>query len=286
MNLHKLHEGRPTEILDYSLPRVDVTEYGRKFIGISAHNVVSRDAELQSIEDIEFGNCHFGESGLFQAHYKNCTFTNCQFGLFKKLKTIFENCTFENCTFWDRECSVLNNSAKVYFENCTFVDGFESLCACYTVNSHWTVPKEGPFTMYKKVWVGYRGEKTNHWREGIPMQNYTECIGIVQLRVPAEAKRWFDPESKKVRVSEAYVAHIEVATAAYACSSSIDKERPGFRQMLPNEIAFSGQDKGFMYAVGETVRPQNGFSSAPQPCESGIHGFASRDTAEDYVIFY
>lgn len=287
MNIQRLHEGRPVEILSYYLPRADVTDPFRTFMGISAHSIVAPNADERSIENIEFMNCHFGESGLTHAHYKNCSFYNCEFGLFRKLKTIFDNCTFENCTFWDRERSITENIEKVYFEGCTFVGGFTPLSPCYNKNSHWLVPKQGAFVMFKKVWIGY-SESVTGWDSGLRVmrRNNQHCIGIVELHVPDEAQRWFDPSTKKVRVSEAYVKNIRVAASQNGQISTISFDHPDWRSIKDDEIAFSSQDRDFHYKVGETVRPNNAFSLQPQACTSGIHGFATRREAQSYVIYF
>jgi len=109
-------------------------------------------------------------------------------------------------------------------------------------------PETGAFTAWKKAIVAGLG---------------FDCI--VELLVPSDAKR-SSATSRKCRVSKAKVLSIK----------SIDGKEDF-------EKALAQYDHSFVYEVGQSVEPKNGFGEDRWvECDAGIHCFITRREAELY----
>ena len=85
---------------------------------------------------------------------------------------------------------------------------------------------------------------------------------IVKLRIPEDAKR-SHAFGRKCRAERAEVV------AIYGTNNT------------PCKSAVASYDSSFVYRVGETVVPKNGFSEDWQSeCEAGIHFYITREEAE------
>ena len=85
---------------------------------------------------------------------------------------------------------------------------------------------------------------------------------IVKLRIPEDAKR-SHAFGRKCRAERAGVV------AIFGPDGSLC------------DMATASYDRGFVYRVGETVVPKNGFSEDWQSeCEAGIHFYITREEAE------
>ena len=105
-------------------------------------------------------------------------------------------------------------------------------------------PETGSFIAYKKA--------------------YTDNSVIVKIEITEDAKR-SSATTRKCRCSEAKVLEI----------ASLD----GTKQY---EEAYSGQDKSFVYRVGETVEVKDFDEDRWNECSTGIHFFITRAEAVNY----
>ena len=95
---------------------------------------------------------------------------------------------------------------------------------------------------------------------------------LVILEIPVWAKHNMDRENV-----------FDKQYAKHRCSEALVKEIINLRTGKNVETARSIQEYNFMYNVGETVRPRNGFCEIlNEVCAGGIHFFLDRETAENY----
>lgn len=151
-----------------------------------------------------------------------------------------------------------------------------------------SLPKTGGFTAYKKVWV----VRHPHW----PFVDTMDWLpAIATLWIPPDAKRicgtyhhargYGKNGENKCRADKAVVEALEKLGGPgsrnndlhYSPYWPIDDDEP-------IDFAVSKHDPGFVYIVGETVRPLKRFSSGNFACASGIHFFMTRAQAEAYNV--
>ena len=87
---------------------------------------------------------------------------------------------------------------------------------------------------------------------------------LVYLRIPAEAKRTASLVGRKCRAEYAVVISI------------CDKSGAEFQE------AESRHQSGFMYRVGETIRPDSYDDDIRVECAPGVHFFQTKEEAEAY----
>jgi hypothetical protein len=87
---------------------------------------------------------------------------------------------------------------------------------------------------------------------------------LVQLRIPAEAKRTAALTGRKCRAEYAVVVAIT------------DKEGNTFEDAISSHNGFT------TYRVGETIRPDSYDDDIRVECTNGIHFFQTREEAEAY----
>ena len=150
-----------------------------------------------------------------------------------------------------------------------------SFCDQYNANpsaiktvaaTHSTGFPETAMTLYKKArlinytWFG---------KHSIDSTNI-----IVKLEVPACAKKHIDLNSKKIRVSEAKVVGFIGITNKVVL--------PKLKYLFDRVSVRSQHDSHFVYKIGKTVTPKQGFADNDETCAAGIHGFLDLKDAEAY----
>lgn len=304
-----------TQFIDYwqNLPTyyIEVKEYDReekddtlKVKSITFKNCKLRDAELvfrsyskYNELDIVYVECevqHFSvrmptgmrEIRIIASKVQNCLFcyaTNngsCRTEMIPFAGTTFEYCVFENCrannfincngeTFINckfKDCDFVGaDLSKTKFTNCladTRTKGFQLVC-----------PEKGEYIAFKKARVCvYEGtgksavsDLLNHKLKGLTK---SEPV-IIELRIPKDAKR-SSATTRKCRASKAKVLSI----------TSIDGKK-----RYKKAIAGWHCAGNFVYEVGKTVVPNNGFEENRWiECAPGIHHFITRDEAIAYDL--
>ena len=97
---------------------------------------------------------------------------------------------------------------------------------------------------------------------------------IVKLEVPSYAKKHIDLTSKKIRVSEAKeVGFIGITNKVVL---------PKLKYLFDRVSVRSKHDSDFVYKIGKTVTPKQGFADNDETCATGIHGFLALTDAEAY----
>lgn len=194
--------------------------------------------------------------------------------------TVFEYCVFEHCranNFITREGEKFVNCK---FKECDFVGAdlsrttFEHCLADnYTRGFQLACPEKGEYIAYKKarVCVYEKSGKSavsdlvNHKLKGI----IKELPVIIEMRIPKDAKR-SSATTRKCRASKAEVLSI----------TSLDGKK-----LYKKAIAGWHSAGRFVYEVGKTVVPENGFEENRWiECAAGIHHFITRDEAVAYEL--
>lgn len=117
-------------------------------------------------------------------------------------------------------------------------------------------PETGVFTAWKKAWIFNEKDDTNDY-------------AIVELEVPADAKRLNSGFSNKCRCDKALVKRITSLTDG-----------------TDYQEAVSDYGGSTVYRVGEMVFPDE-FSENPfDDCTHGIHFYMSREAATNHYMFY
>ena len=125
---------------------------------------------------------------------------------------------------------------------------------------------ETTMTLYKKAMlVNY----TWFGKHSIDLTNI-----IVKLEVPSYAKKHIDLSSKKIRVSEAKVVGFIGITNKVVL--------PKLKYLFDRVSVRSQHDSDFVYKIGKTVTPKQGFADNDETCDAGIHGFLALTDAEAY----
>lgn len=150
---------------------------------------------------------------------------------------------------------------------CDKYDTYGNSSAVKTVAAtHSTGFPETAMTLYKKARL------INYTWLGKHSTNATDII--VKLEVPACAKKHIDLISKKIRVSEAKVVGFIGITNKVVL--------PKLKYLFDRVSVRSQHDSHFVYKIGKTVTPKQGFDDNDETCAAGIHGFLALTDAEAY----
>lgn len=141
------------------------------------------------------------------------------------------------------------------------------------------------FMMYKKVnlWKGLaaiRPKLTDVLIDNLPFDFMSKLKPeriIALLQVSNGAKRYFCPNSHKIRVSEAKVIGF----------FAINKDPNAKEKLIPINIPKMATvrsifNSSFKYKLDKVVRPKKPFSELNEACSSGIHGFLDLEDAISY----
>ena len=276
-----------------------------KYKTIEFRNCKLRDAEfafnsysIYNELNIIYTECevqHFNvriDTGYRDITFNNCKVQNCiycgavNYGTNQTViksfnETTFEYCVFERCranNFITREGEKFVNCK---FKECDFVGAdlirrttFEHCLADnYTRGFHLACPEKGEYIAYKKarICVYKKSGKSaisdllNHKLRG----SIEELPVIIELRIPKDAKR-SSATTRKCRASKAEVLSI----------TSIDGKKH-----YKKAVAGWHNAGKFVYEVGKTVVPDNGFEENRWiECAAGIHHFITRDEAVAYEL--
>ena len=304
-----------TEFIDYwqNFPSyyIEVKEFDRdekddtlKTKSITFKNCKLRDAELivrsyikYNELDIVYDECevqHFNtriptgmrEIRFIASKVQNCLFCyanncgSCRTEIVTFAGTTFEYCVFENCkassfikgngdTFINckfKECDFVGADLnKSKFINClpdTHTRGFQLVCP---EKGEYIGFKKARVCVYKSTGKSAISDLLNHKLKG----RIEEVRVIIELRIPKDAKR-SSATSRKCRASKAEVLSI----------TSIDGKKRYKKAVAGWHCAGK-----FVYEVGKTVVPDNGFEENRWiECAPGIHHFITRDEAVAYEL--
>jgi len=304
-----------TQFIDYwqNFPSyyIEVKEFDRdekddtlKTKSITFKNCKLRDAELivrsyskYNELDIVYDECevqHFNvrigtgmrEIRFIASKVQNCLFcyaTNngpCRTEIVTFAGTTFEYCVFESC----RANNFINRDGETFinckFKECDFVGADLSrtkftncLADTHTRGFQLACPEKGEYIGFKKARVTvYESTGKSAISDSLKhkLKGLTKTVPvIVELRIPKDAKR-SSATSRKCRASKAEVLSI----------TSIDGKKR-YKKALAGWHC-SGK---FVYEVGKTVVPENGFEENRWiECAPGIHHFITRDEAVAYDL--
>ena len=221
--------------------------------------------------DCKVQNCLYNTSIGYNMHNTNiiadsnttfeyCVFERCEAKKFiRNVGEKFVNCKFNDCDFVDADLS------KTTFTNCfadTNTRGFQLVC-----------PEKGEYIAFKmaRVLVYDKSGKSaisDMIKGKYKHDKHVEYV-IVELRIPKDAKR-SSATTRKCRASKAEVLSI----------TSIDGKKH-YKKALSQYRC----DGLFVYEVGKTVVPDNGFEENRWiECAAGIHHFITRDEAVAYKL--
>lgn len=270
---------------------------------ITFKNCKLRDAELvirsyskYNSLDVVYDDCevqHFNlriPTGMRDIRFIGCKVQNCVFSNVSTLGacrseittfngTVFEYCVFEHC----RANNFINRDGEKFvnckFNGCEFVGAdlakstfVKCLCDTHTTGFQLVCPEKGEYIAFKKARVRLyengRSAISDYTKHKLKGSTHMEPV-IVELRIPKDAKR-SSATSRKCRASKAEVLSI----------TSIDGKKRYKKAMAGWHC--SGE---FVYEVGKTVVPSNGFEENRWiECASGIHHFITRDEAVAYEL--
>lgn len=276
-----------------------------KYKTIEFRNCKLRDAEfvfssysIYNVLDIIYTECvvqHFNiriGTGYRDITFRNCKVQNCiyccavnygtnQTEIRALNETTFEYCVFErckannfitcngekfvNCKF--KECDFVGADliSRTTFEHCladNYTRGFQLACP---EKGEYIAFKKARVCVYKKSGKNATSDFVNHKLKGI----IKEMPVIIELRIPKDAKR-SSATTRKCRASKAEVLSI----------TSIDGKK-----RYKKAVAGWHSACKFVYEVGKTVVPDNGFEENRWiECAAGIHHFITRDEAVAYEL--
>ena len=192
--------------------------------------------------------------------FEYCVFENCKASCFVNSDgETFINCKFKECDFVGADLS------KSKFINClpdTHTRGFQLVCP---EKGEYIAFKKARVCVYEKTGKSAVSDSLKHKLKGF-VKNVPV---IVEMRIPKDAKR-SSATSRKCRASKAVVLSI----------TSIDGKKR-YKKALAGWHC-SGK---FVYEVGKTVVPNNGFEENRWiECAPGIHHFITRDEAVAYDL--
>jgi len=226
--------------------------------------------------DITFSNCkvqnctycdatYYGTdrteiNALNETTFEYCVFERCRAScLIHCEHEKFVNCKFNGCDF------VGANLSRSTFINClpdTHTKGFQLVCP---EKGEYIAFKKARVCVYKKSGKSAISDLLNHKLKG----SIEEMPVIIELRIPKDAKR-SSATSRKCRASKAEVLSI----------TSIDGKK-----RYKKAVAGWHCSSKFVYEVGKTVVPDNGFEENRWiECAPGIHHFITRDEAVAYEL--
>lgn len=224
-------------------------------------DIIFSNCKVQNCNYLDSVNYYMNRTeitALNETTFEYCVFENCRANNFIHCNgEKFVNCKFNNCDF------VGADLFQSTFTNCLYNDntkGFQLVC-----------PEKGEYIAFKKalVYVYKKSGKSatsdflNNKLTGI----IVEMPVIIELRIPKDAKR-SSATTRKCRASKAEVLSI----------TSID----GKKRYKKAVASWPGASK-FVYEVGKTVVPNNGFEENRWiACAAGIHHFITRDEAVAY----
>ena len=248
-------------------------------------NIIYRECEVQhfnvristGMRDITFYDCKV----------QNCTYCNAvNYGTCQTEIKAFNDTTFEYCVFKNsRANNFIHHEGEKFvnckFNNCDFFGAelyattfIDCLCNTYTRGFQLVCPEKGEYIAFKKARVCVY-EKSGKSAISDLLNNklkghIKEMPVIIELRIPKDAKR-SSATTRKCRASKAEVLSI----------TSIDGKKH-FKKAVAGCHCCSG---GFVYEVGKTVVPDNGFEENRWiECAPGIHHFITRDEAVAYEL--
>lgn len=275
-----------------------------KYKTIEFRNCKLRDAEfvfssysIYNELDIIYAECevqHFDvriSTGYCDITFSNCKVQNCNYCSAVNYgtnptkiracnETTFEYCVFERC----KANNFIHNEGEKFvnckFNICDFVgaDLFQStfincLCDTHTKGFQLACPEKGEYIAFKKARVcvykksckNATSDFVNHKLKG----SIEELPVIIELKIPKDAKR-SSATTRKCRASKAEVLSI----------TSIDGKK-----RYKKAVAGWHNANSFVYEVGKTVVPDNGFEENRWiECAAGIHHFITRDEAVAYQL--
>lgn len=197
---------------------------------------------------------------LNETTFEYCVFENCRANNFIHCKgEKFVNCKFDNCDF------VGADLFKSTFTNC--------LCNVNTKGFQLMCPEKGEYIAFKKALVYVYKKSGKSATSDLLNNKLTGSIDampvIIELRIPKDAKR-SSATTRKCRASKAEVLSI----------TSIDGKK-----RYKKAVAIRHGASKFVYEVGKTVVPNNGFEENRWiECAAGIHHFITRDEAVAYEL--
>ena len=208
-----------------------------------------------------YGPCRTEMITFAGTTFEYCVFESCKANNFiNRDGETFINCKFKECDFVGADLS------KTNFTNCladTHTRGFQLVC-----------PEKGEYIGFKKarVHVYEKSGKSalSDWVNHRKLKGLIKEVPvIIELRIPKDAKR-SSATSRKCRASKAEVLSI----------TSIDGKKRYKKAVAGWHCAGK-----FVYEVGKTVVPENGFEENRWiECAPGIHHFITRDEAVAYDL--
>ena len=282
----------------------DETDTAFKTKSIKFTNCKLRDAEIVFTSyskynelNIYYDECevqHFNVrigTGMRELRFSACKVQNCLFcnavnygtsrtEIVTFAGTTFEYCVFESC----RANNFINGDGETFinckFKECDFVGAdlskskfINCLPDTHTRGFQLACPEKGEYIAYKKARVcvyeksgkNATSDLVNHKLKGI----IKELPVIIEMRIPKDAKR-SSATTRKCRASKAEVLSI----------TSLDGKKN-----YKKAIAGWHSAGRFVYEVGKTVVPDNGFEENRWiECAPGIHHFITRDEAVAYDL--
>ncbi len=295
--------------------------YPSYYISVKEFDRDEKDDTFKS-KTIEFRNCKLRDAEFVFSSYSkynelNIFYANCEVQHFDvRISTgfrdiIFSNCKVQNCIYRSAvnygtnrtEIKVLNETTFEYcvferckannfihcggekfvnckFKDCDFVGAdlikstfINCLCDTHTKGFQLVCPEKGEYIAFKKARVCVYKKSGKSAISDLLKHKLTGSIEelpvIIELKIPKDAKR-SSATSRKCRASKAEVLSI----------TSIDGKK-----RYKKAVAGSHNAGKFVYEVGKTVVPENGFEENRWiECAPGIHHFITRDEAVAYEL--
>lgn len=260
------------------------------YSGYNELNIIYTECEVQHFNvridigyrDITFNNCkvqnciycgavNYGTDQTVIKPFNETTFEYCVFERCRANNFItregekFVNCKFKECDFVGADLI-----RKTTFEHCladNYTRGFNLACP---EKGEYIAYKKARICVYKKSGKSAISDMLNHKLRG----SIEELPVIIELRIPKDAKR-SSATTRKCRASKAEVLSI----------TSIDGKKRYKKAVAGLHNAVWHNAGKFVYEVGKTVVPTNGFEENRWiECAAGIHHFITRDEAVAYEL--
>ena len=290
---------------------ISVKEFDRdeKDVTLKSKTIEFRNCKLRDAEFVFSSYSRYNELNIFYANcevqhfnvrisagYRDIIFSNCKvqnciycgavnYGMNSTEIRACNETTFEYCVFERFKANNFIHNEGEKFVNCKFkvcdfvgADLFQStfincLCDTYTNGFLLACPEKGEYIAFKKARVCVYKKSGKSAISDLLKHKLTGSIEelpvIIELRIPKDAKR-SSATSRKCRASKAEVLSI----------TSIDGKK-----RYKKAVAGWHNACKFVYEVGKTVVPDNGFEENRWiECAAGIHHFITRDEAVAYEL--
>lgn len=252
-----------------------------------------------TFNDVNFSEIEGIHEQLRYFDFSRASFSNCCFKGIDLHETIFEracifNCSFEDANLMDakfRDAHIRKTSfhssflfgadfRSVTFSDCDFTESRVSETTCWQNSDFncmeesskyphipYVCPEEGSFIAWKKCVI-----RPEHWEWNHKPSFDDWCRCIVKLMIPEHAKR-SSGTGRKCRASEAVVLQIQKLNGEI-----LEDEHVKYDGLVSSIF-----DLDFLYRVGKTVKPRQGFvNDRWTECAPGIHFFVSRGEAVNH----